>query len=215
MMYSLLLCTDAPVEEQTVLDVAQRISYVKETSYGILFNVVALPQDVDHLAYTGESLPHHTDLNYREKSPGIQMLHCLHSSGAIADEGLSLFVDGFYVAEYLRKHHPAAFHILTSLPVEFKIVYKENTYKHHVPLICLDNNGEIEEIHVNNRTMGPLHSPPHLVTPFYSAYKTMTDKIRDLLTGLQFHLEEGDIIAFNNRRVLHGRTAYNPRTVKR
>lgn len=117
--------TDAPVEEETVLSVGQRISYVKETNYGVLFDVVALPQNAEHLAYTGDGLPHHTDLNYKEKSPGVQILHCLHSSGAEPEEGLSLFVDGFYVAESLRKQNYAAFQVLSSVPVEFKVAYKE------------------------------------------------------------------------------------------
>ncbi|XP_062507732.1 gamma-butyrobetaine dioxygenase-like [Corticium candelabrum] len=213
--YGVALIKNAPVEEETVLSVGQRISYVKETNYGVLFDVVALPQNAEHLAYTGDGLPHHTDLNYKEKSPGVQILHCLHSSGAEPEEGLSLFVDGFYVAESLRKQNYAAFQVLSSVPVEFKVAYKENTYKHHVQIICLDNSGHMEEIHINNRTMGPLHAPLHLVKLFYSAYKSLTNKIREESSELKFQLQQGDVVAFNNRRVLHGRTGYNPRTVHR
>lgn len=34
----------------------------------------------------------------------------------------------------------------------------------------MNNEGEVTEIHYNNRTMGPLQVPSHLVTPFYHAY---------------------------------------------
>ena len=59
-----------------VVEVVQKFAYVKETSYGVTFDVVAEP-DPEHLAYTGTYLHHHTDLNYRDKSPGMQLLHCL------------------------------------------------------------------------------------------------------------------------------------------
>lgn len=59
-----------------MVEVVQKFAYVKETSYGVTFDVVAEP-DPEHLAYTGTYLHHHTDMNYREKSPGMQLLHCL------------------------------------------------------------------------------------------------------------------------------------------
>ena len=54
----------------------KRFAYVKETAYGITFDVIAEPQP-GHLANTGRYLEHHTDLNYREKSPGLQLPRCL------------------------------------------------------------------------------------------------------------------------------------------
>lgn len=42
------------------------------------------------------------------------------------------------------------------------------------PIICTDNEGAVTEIHYNNRTMGPLQAPSHLVTPFYHAYHVST-----------------------------------------
>lgn len=38
-------------------------------------------------------------------------------------------------------------------------------------VICLDAEGDVTEIHYNNRTMQPLQAPVHVVTPFYHAYK--------------------------------------------
>lgn len=44
-------------------------------------------------------------------------------------------------------------------------------YSQHWPIICVDKNDDITEIHLNNRTMGPLQAPSHLVFAFYHAYK--------------------------------------------
>ena len=110
-----------PLVKDTIRQFAERIAYVKETIYGQLFDVIAQPDDdATHLAYTSQALDLHTDMNYREKSPGFQMLHCLESKGPV-DQGVSYFVDGFAAAEWLRHNHPSAFHILTSLPVEFAV----------------------------------------------------------------------------------------------
>ena len=62
--------------------VVERFAYVKETQYGRVFDVVNRPNTSGHLAYTGIALAYHTDLNYREKSPGMQLLHCLKVSPA-------------------------------------------------------------------------------------------------------------------------------------
>ena len=110
-----------PPVKDTLRLFAERIAYVKETIFGQLFDVIAEPEDVaSHFAYTSQALDLHTDLNYREKSPGFQMLHCLESKGP-PDQGTSHFADGFAAAGWLRENHPSAFHILTSLPVNFTL----------------------------------------------------------------------------------------------
>lgn len=48
------------------------VSYVRKTHYGESFQVRSEPKP-SHLAYTPVELDFHTDLNYRESSPGIQV----------------------------------------------------------------------------------------------------------------------------------------------
>ena len=66
-----------PTENDKIKDVVNRFAYIKETQYGQTFDVINLPVEGSHLAFTGLYLAHHTDMNYREKSPGMQLLHCL------------------------------------------------------------------------------------------------------------------------------------------
>jgi len=82
--YGIVMVKDAPTVKGQVLEVGKRISYIKETSYGLLFDVRNEPSPTAHLAYTGRELKHHTDMNYREKSPGIQLLTV---SGRMRREG--------------------------------------------------------------------------------------------------------------------------------
>jgi len=43
----------------------------------------------------------------------------------------------------------------------------------------------------------------------------LTEKIRTESMQLAFHLKAGDLVAFNNRRILHGRTAFDQSRVSR
>ncbi|GAB6022827.1 hypothetical protein CHUAL_006923 [Chamberlinius hualienensis] len=218
--YGLAIMRGVPTKKNEVINVVNRFAYVKETSYGITFDVISEPDPGAHLAYTGLRLELHTDMNYREKSPGLQLLHCLKGNDrneAIDEghQGRSFFVDGFHVAKWLQSNQPAAFHVLSSTPIKFSITSKNLKYSQHWPIICVDKDGEVTEIHCNNRTMGPLQAPSHLVLAFYHAYKLFTEKLRELSLELVFQMQPGDLVAFNNRRVLHGRTEFDPKYIQR
>jgi len=216
--YGIAILRGVPVTQGKVVEVVQKFAYVKETSYGVTFDVVAEP-DPEHLAYTGTYLHHHTDMNYREKSPGMQLLHCLKSTQLHGSErdvgGLSFFVDGFRAAKWLRDNESAAFHILAATPVKFQIEVNDRKFSNQTPILCTNNEGHVTEIHYNNRTMGPLQMPSHLVTPFYHAYRLLTDRLRAESMQFSFQLKPGDLVAFNNHRILHGRTAYDQTRVIR
>nr|CAG4637028.1 EOG090X06NC [Ceriodaphnia reticulata]SVE72949.1 EOG090X06NC [Ceriodaphnia reticulata] len=175
--FGIALLRGVPTTQGKIIEVVKRFAYVKETSYGVTFDVVAEP-DPEHLAFTGAHLHHHTDMNYREKSPGMQLLHCLKSTdlkGVGGDPGgMSFFADGFRAAKWLKENEAAAFHILAATPVQFQINVNGMKFSQTWPIICTDNDGAVTEIHYNNRTMGPLQAPSHLVTPFYHAYHVCT-----------------------------------------
>uniref|UniRef100_A0A0P4W1B5 TauD/TfdA-like domain-containing protein n=1 Tax=Scylla olivacea TaxID=85551 RepID=A0A0P4W1B5_SCYOL len=75
--YGVAVLRGVPQEKNKIIEVVNRFAYVKETQYGRTFDVINKPVEGAHLAYTGVALAHHTDMNYREKSPGMQLLHCL------------------------------------------------------------------------------------------------------------------------------------------
>ena len=70
--------------------------------------------------------------------------------------GQSFFADGFRVAKWMEENEPSAYHILTSTPIRFSIKNKGQRYGNMVPIIVTDPEGDVTEIHYNNRTMGPL-----------------------------------------------------------
>lgn len=221
MMYKfgLVIMRDVPREKNEVIKVTDRVSYVKKTKWGFSFDVLCEPiqTDPNHLAYTGMYLEHHTDMNYLEKSPGLQSLHCLKANPSTEGDigGQSFFVDGFYIAKWLQNEHPSSFHTLTSTLVEFKIHSHEMEYRNHQYVLCASKTGTMQEVHYNTRTMAPLKGPADAVQPFYEAYKLMGQKMREKESEFAFNLVPGDLVSFNNRRILHGRTSFDPRRMSR
>ena len=61
-----------------------------------------------------------------------------------------------------------------SLIIRFNfLTYLQRKFSNQTPILCTNNEGHVTEIHYNNRTMGPLQMPSHLVTPFYHAYRVI------------------------------------------
>ncbi|HTH04538.1 MAG TPA: TauD/TfdA family dioxygenase, partial [Ilumatobacteraceae bacterium] len=111
----------APIDEDTVLVVAARFGRVRETNFGVLFDVRSVP-DADDLAYTAVHLGPHTDNPYRDPVPGIQLLHCLVNETTGGD---STLVDSVAVIEQLAAEDPAGVELLATIPVEFW--YRDDT----------------------------------------------------------------------------------------
>ena len=194
-----------PAGENKVLGVAAMVGWVRDTNYGRVFDVRAVP-DPNNLAYTGVALGLHTDNPYREPVPGLQILHCVVGS---REGGTNLFADGFRAAEILQYRDAEAFEILSSTPVRFEFS-DANTYLSAARPLIQCSSGTVEAIHYNNRSVAPLQIPDGNILGFYRAYRTFAMILRETAQTLTTSLSAGDAVVFNNRRILHGRTAFPP-----
>ena len=186
--------------------VARRIGFLRETNFGTTFEVVNLP-DPNNLAYTAVTLPLHTDLPNQEVPPGYQFLHCLANAAA---GGGSLFADGFAVAEDLRAEDPEAFRLLSEVAIPFRFHDRAADIRIHAPVIQLDRAGQVTELRYNAHIAGMFDMPATIMPAYYRAYRAMMAKARDAQYQLTFKLAAGEMVAFDNRRVLHGRERFNP-----
>jgi alpha-ketoglutarate-dependent taurine dioxygenase len=194
-----------PSSDAGILEAAALMGRVAETNYGRVFDVRSVAQP-ENLAYSDLGLGLHTDNPYREPVPGFQVLHALIAS---PDGGESLFGDGFAIAEQLRATHPDAFAVLTRTAVPFQYRSKDADLYAERPLIELSCSGEVKAVHYNSRSIAPLQLAPHDAGPFYAAYRRFAALLRDSRFHLQFKLRDGDLVAFDNQRTLHGRTAFS------
>lgn len=199
------LLRNTPVEENTVMKVVETFGVVRETNYGRLFDVVVRP-DPANLANTSARIGMHTDNPYRDPVPGLQLLHCIVNE---TDGGESQLCDGYAVAEKLRQVDPAAFEALTTLPVKFRYLDEGDCdIQYFGPLIRLDSRGRVVEVRYNSRSVSPFQMSADLVPEFYRAYRVLAEALHEPNSAIQFRLGSGDLMIFDNQRVLHGRSAY-------
>jgi gamma-butyrobetaine dioxygenase len=194
-----------PATENAILDAMYLVGLVCETNYGWVFDVRAVPQP-ENLAYSDLGLGLHTDNPYREPVPGFQALHTLQSS---PDGGDSLFADGFALAEHLRSVDPKSFAVLTQTAVPFSYRSKDAELYAERPLIQLSCDGRVTAVHYNNRSVAPLPWHGHDAAEFYVAYRRFAKLLREPRFQMTFKLRDGDLVLFDNQRILHGRTAFS------
>lgn len=209
--YGLALVTQVDTQANTLVKVANRISFIRETNFGTIFNVQA-KADANSTAYTNLRLPLHTDLPTRELQPGLQFLHCLIND---ATGGESIFVDGFKIAEHMREHYPEDFASLSAIPMSFYNKDKETDYRFRGTAIVTDSNGKIVEVRLANFLRGPIDVPSHQTMALYKAYRRFISLTRETKFQHFQRLNQGDLIVFDNRRVLHARNAFDLKAGRR
>lgn len=144
------------------------------------------------------------------------MLHCLAFPSSIQG-GLSVFWDGFALAEELQQKNPEAFLALATL---YQGYYKEdalNRQTYRRPIIRLESPirdlSEVPSARVIGLNLSPpwelpADLPPADVSRYYRARHALNELLHSDRFKVVFRLQEGDMVAFNNRRVLHGRSAF-------
>ena len=199
---------NSPTEKKSGFEILHRISHVRETFFKTPFEVINIPKP-NNSAYTAHALRNHMDLPWFELPPGYQFLHCLVND---AKGGDSSAIDGFAVADYLRKNEKEVFETLISVPLKFrdKDYTQESHRSFHAPAISLTKDKDFHDIRFSVATMDALDCHPDKMHQVYKAHHRFGNLLHDDKFQIKFRLGPGDIFSFNNRRVLHGRTAFDP-----
>ena len=204
---------DAPTSEKSALPVLNKISHTRETFFKTPFEVINIPKP-NNSAYTAHALRNHMDLPWFENPPGYQFLHCLINS---AKGGDSSAVDAFAVADYLRKNEKDVFDILVNTPLKFrdKDYTQEAIRSVYGTAISLTKDGDYNDVRYSIATLDILDCHPDLMEKVYKAHHRFGNLLHDKKFQINFRLQPGDIFCFNNRRLLHGRTEFDPNSGNR
>lgn len=197
-----------PNDVEAGTEIAKRIGFLRETNFGVTFEVMTKP-DPNNLAYTSHALPLHSDLANQELPPGFQFLHCLANE---AEGGGSTFCDGFAIAADLRQSDPEAFHLLATVPIPFRFHDHEYDIRRHHTVIQLDHRGNVAELRFNAHLASIFDLPADQMETYYGAYRKLMQMSRSKDYVMTTRLEGGEMVIFDNRRVMHGRAAFDPST---
>jgi gamma-butyrobetaine dioxygenase len=203
----LTLLKNAPLERGPVTQLCNLVGYPRNSMYGLSWDVESIPNP-NNVAYTSLPLPLHADLCYYESPPGVQLLHCIKFDQKTGGE--NIFVDAFKVANDLQKVSQEAFQTLSAVKTTF---HKEDE-RHHLkfahPIIQLEyGSGAIEAINWSPPFEGVQFIVEQFVERYYDARRLWSKMLNDPTYSIQHRLSPGDIVVFNNRRVLHARTAFD------
>jgi trimethyllysine dioxygenase len=192
--YGFALATGVPVTVEATRELATRIGYVRETIFGGMWDFTANLAFKD-TAYTSAAIGPHTDGTYSFDSPGFQMFHCLHFDGT---GGESTLVDGFKVAEDIRRSDPAAFEVLSSVKVPAQYLGDGVHLRAQHPIIQVDAQGALVQIAYNNYDRAPFSLPSARMTAFYRALKIFNAKVNDPANEITMRLSPGTALLFDN-----------------
>ncbi len=206
----IVLC-GVPTEREQILAVARAFGYLRDTNFGRYFEVFSRPGAND-LAYSAVPLGPHTDNPYREPVPGIQILHCLINE---TTGGLSTLVDSLAVGEALALEDREAYERLAGIPVRFRFVDKDEEFIERRTIIRHNAKGEMTGVHYSPRLDDlPLLEPGELAA-FQRARRHFGELLVDPRFEIRFPLRAGELMMFDNSRILHGRTGFDPQEGRR
>ncbi len=195
--------SDSPKAGEEFGDV---IGFKRRTNFGVMFDVVNKP-DANNLAYTALPLPLHTDLPNQESIPGAQFLHCVANS---AEGGDSVFADGFRICNDLANEKPEFFETLKRIEVPWRFFDETCDIVSRWPVIVQRDDGEYEAFSFNAHIADIPDLESGQLIEFYAAYQNIMRRIRSDKYRIEYRLEPGEMVMMANKRVLHGRTGFDP-----
>ncbi|NET46160.1 TauD/TfdA family dioxygenase [Okeania sp. SIO2B3] len=165
-------------------------------------------KDLGDLMTGPEVLPHNAH-NYKLSKFLMLFFYCVEHN---AKGGESILVDSFRVCEDFRQKYPEYFKILSETPIVFHKFDPQNNYyfSDSAPIIQLDTQGNIYRICFNQKNCERT-IPFEKTESFYQAYSIFYNYMKNPAYQYRFRLNDGDCLLIHNVRVMHGRTAFNPR----
>jgi gamma-butyrobetaine dioxygenase len=199
------------VSEGFMRELAGRIGPIRHSNFGEVWSV-RLVESPDSTAYTSIKLGQHTDFPTRETPPGFQFLHCVENTVA---GGWSRMTDGLALVEELRSNHPDDYAALTGLKWVFFNRAESEDHRWVGPMI----DHVDDDLPLTLRAFYPVRGFPQMdkadIPRAYKAMRRFSRLAHDERFQIRYPFKPGDVVGFDNRRVLHGRDAFDPGGGKR
>ncbi|PNS18141.1 hypothetical protein CAC42_3586 [Sphaceloma murrayae] len=213
---------NVPESEQSVVDIAERIGPLRNTFYGSTWDVKSVPR-AENVAYTSRHLGFHMDLLYMQNPPKLQFLHCLRSS---AKGGASLFSDSFQAIHEMVKNKDNSWSQLENVQTVFHYNRNGRHYMQSRPFVEFSRSlPQIKDAaslapFIDNVNWSPPFQGPHTasevlqrksrLSAWLAVAKSFNDRIESETNVYERKMSPGECVIFDNRRVLHARTAFDP-----
>jgi trimethyllysine dioxygenase len=203
-VYGFCIVVGVPTTVAATEALLRRVGYVRETIFGGMWDFQPDLAKAD-TAYTNVELLPHTDGTYSHDAPGLQLLHCLAFEGT---GGESTMVDGFRIAEELRRDHPEHYEVLSTVEVPGQYLGDGAHLVARRPVFRHDRDGRLVQVSYNNADRAPFVLPIDEMRRFYDAVRAFEALANDRRLQWRRVNPPGEAMLFDNWRVLHGRAAF-------
>lgn len=226
--HGLLFMRGVPKSRHSVQMVAEKIGSLQSTYRGLTWDTISQPGE-KHVADANQGVRLHQDLLYYSDPPRVKFLHCLENE---CQGGVSLFSDGLHVALELNQKDPLAFRTLGDQLVTYWYQRAGRYYVRRRHVIESRPDGEPQSISWSPAFQGPFRIREHrkplgpdsrprlfdvrtqqdaeLGNGALRVWCTAARAFKDILESpenlLEYRLQPGDCVIFDNMRILHGRT---------
>lgn len=151
---------------------------------------------------------------YFENPPQIQLLHCLRNR--VVSGGDSYFVDAFRAAYRLKHRMPVWWDLLTKAQIPYHYKNDKHHFEFSHPVFQLglrpqgdpDGNPPAFLRHVNWSPPFQAPLPTFGSKRVLDAMAAFDKELRRPEVEYKTRMQEGDLVIFDNRRILHARTAF-------
>ena len=203
--YGFSVVQNCKTEMSSVENIVNKIGYVRNSIFGSLWSFESNEDKADS-AYTQEELRPHTDATYSNDAPGLQLLLCCEYK---AKGGDSIMVDGFKIAEMIKKDNKELFDILSTINVKGSYIGDGVFLEAERPIFNLNSKKELFQVSFNNYDRAPFRFEKDLTIKFYEAIRTFDLMANSKEYQWRHILKPGELLIFNNWRVLHGRGSFD------
>jgi trimethyllysine dioxygenase len=204
--YGFCMVEGVPATPQATCAVAERVAYIRSTIFGGYYDFTANMEHKD-TAYTSLAIGPHTDGTYSLDAPGYQIFHCL---AAECSGGDNLLIDGFKVAQIMRREHAEDYEVLSTIEIPGRYLDHARGIQLMArrPLFRHKPSGELVQVSYNNHDRAPFVLAVEQHRRFYRALATFARLCADSKLHYRRRLLPGSVLLFDNWRLLHARDAY-------
>ncbi|MCD9149214.1 TauD/TfdA family dioxygenase [Pseudophaeobacter flagellatus] len=199
------IVTDMPDSDVALTETAQMIGQVRPTFFGTYFDVKTHINPTN-TAYTAAALELHTDTPAEEHAPGIQFLHCRANT---VQGGGSLYADGVAVANDFRARDPEGFKLLSQVDIPFYCEHDTYDMRSRQRVIELDQHGAVSGVTISQHMADIFDLKQELLDDYYPAFCRFGRMLQEEKYMMQFVMQAGECMVFDNHRIVHGRAAYS------
>ena len=115
-------------------------------------------------------------------------------------------MDGMAAAERVRAHDADAFSTLCQTPILYRFQDANVDLAVERTMLEVDTREQFRAIYYDDRSIAPLPLKGPLLKKYYAAYRQLAGILCDPARSVLYRLRPGDLVLFDNTRILHGRT---------